>query len=91
VIDGADGPEEIEPPAAGHVLVEQDHAVRLPLEQREGVVAVGGGLHGEPLLLQKEHVGGKALDFVVYPEDAFGTGHGIKAKSVGRGGEAGKA
>jgi hypothetical protein len=60
------------------VLVEQDHAVRLPLKEGEGVVAVRGGLHGEPLLLQKEHVGREALDLVVHPENAFGTGHGRK-------------
>jgi hypothetical protein len=60
------------------MLVEQDHAVRLALEQRESVVAMGGGLHGEPLLLQKEDVGREALDLVVHPENALGTGHGRK-------------
>jgi hypothetical protein len=39
------------------------------------------GLHGEPLLLQKENMRGKALDFVVDPEDALWTGHGWKLKA----------
>ena len=74
----ADGAEELEPPPARHLLVEQDHAVGLALEQDEGVVAVGGGLHGEALLLQEQDVGREALDLVVHPEDALGTGHGGK-------------
>ena len=43
----ADGAEELEPAPARHLLVEQHHAVGLALEQGEGVVAVGGRLHGE--------------------------------------------
>ena len=79
----ADGAEQLEPPPAGHLLVEQHHAVGLALEQRERVVAVRGRLHGEALLLQKEDVGREALDLVVHPEDALGTGHGGKDSGMG--------
>ena len=41
VIDGPDGAEQLQPPAARHLLVEQHDAVGLALEQDEGVVAVG--------------------------------------------------
>ena len=87
VVDAADGLEELEPAPAGHLLVEQHHAVGLALEQDEGVVAVGGRLDGEALLLQKEDVGREALDLVVHPEDALGTGHGGKDSGI-RGGKA---
>ncbi len=60
------------------MLVEQHDAIRLALEQRQGVVAVGGPLDRESLLLEEEDVRGEALDLVVHPEDALGTGHGGK-------------
>ena len=84
VVDGPDGAEQLQPPPAGHLLVEQDHAVGLALEQDQRVVAVGGGLHGEALLLEKEDVGREALDLVVHPENALGTGHGGKIAGGGR-------
>ena len=78
VVDGTDGPEQLEPAAAGHLFVEQDHPIRLPLQQHQGVVAVGGGLHREALFLQEQDVGREALDLVVHPQDASGAGHDSK-------------
>ena len=75
VVDGADGLEEIQPAPAGHLLVEQHHAVGLALEQDQGVVAVGGGLDGKSLLFQEQDVGREALDLIIHPQNALGTGH----------------
>ena len=70
MVDGPDGAEQLEPAAARHLLVEQHDAVRLALQQDQGVVAVGRGLHGEALLLQEQDVGREAFDLVVHPENA---------------------
>ena len=80
VVDGPDGPEQLEPAAAGHLLVEQDDAVRLALEQDQRVVAVGGRLHGEALLFEEEDVRREALDLIVDPENALGAGHGTNIR-----------
>ena len=42
VVDRADGLEQLQPPAARHLLVEQHDAVGLALQQHQRVVAVGG-------------------------------------------------
>ena len=76
VVEGPDGAEQLEAAAAGHLLVEQHHAVGLPLQQHERVVAVRGGLDGESLLLEEQDVRREALDLIVDPQDALGTGHG---------------
>ena len=55
-IDGADFGNEVEPAAAGHLLVEQDHAVRLAAQQGERVVPVGRLLHREPLPFEEAAV-----------------------------------
>ena len=54
MVDGADGAEQLQPPPPRHLLVEQDHSIRLPLQQHQRVVAVGRRLHGETLLFQKQ-------------------------------------
>ena len=41
VVDGPDGAEQLQPPPARHLLVEQHDAVGLALEQHQRVVAVG--------------------------------------------------
>ena len=86
VVDGADGAKQLEPAAAGHLLIEQDHAVRLALQQDQGVVAVRGGLDGEALFLEEQDVGREAFDLVVHPEDALGAGHGGNRGRRGDGG-----
>ena len=78
MVDGPNGAEELEAATAGHLLVEQDDAIGLALQQHQGVVAVGGGLDGESLLLEEQDVRREAFDLVIDPENALGTGHGKK-------------
>ena len=86
VVDGPDGAEQLEPATARHLLVQQHDAVGLPLEQRQGVVAVGAGLDGETLLFQKQDVRREALHLIVDPENGFGPGHGGKVRrEMGKG------
>jgi hypothetical protein len=75
MVDGADGLEEIETAPPRHLLVEQYHAIRLPLKQHQGIISVGAGLDGEALFFKKENVGREALDLIINPQDAFGAGH----------------
>src|SRR5690606_1641945 len=58
-----------------HLLIQQHHAIRLPLQQHQGVIPVGGLLDREALLLEEQDVGGEALDLVVHPEDTAGAWH----------------
>src|SRR5262245_4718779 len=87
-IDGADFGDQLEAAAAGHLLIEQHHAVRLAAQHRERVIAVRRLRHGEPLLLQKAAVRGEAVDFVVNPENALRTRH--LARQASPAGEAGQ-
>ncbi len=74
-IDGADLGQQLEPAAAGHLLVEQHDAVGLAPQHGERVVAVRRLRHRESLLLEKAAVRGEAIDFVVNPENALRTRH----------------
>jgi hypothetical protein len=58
------------------VLIEQDHAVGLALEEDESVVSVGRLVHGEPLLLEEHGMRDKGLDLIVDPENSFRARHG---------------
>jgi hypothetical protein len=75
-IDGADLADQLEAPLPRKLLVQQDHAVRLAPQQRNGVVAVRRRLHLVPLLPEEQDVRLQRLDLVVHPEDGLGTGHG---------------
>ena len=75
VVDRADGLEQLEAAAPGHLLVEQHDAVRLALQQGERIVAVRRLLDRKALLLEEEEVGREAFDLIVHPEDALGAGH----------------
>ena len=59
LVQRPDGAEELEPAAAGHLLVEQDHAIGLALEHDEGVITMGAGVDGETLFLEKHDVRGE--------------------------------
>jgi heptosyltransferase-2 len=68
--------QQIEPAAAGELLVEQHDRVRLATQHHERVVAVRRLRDGEALLLEEVTVGGETPDLVVHPEDRAGTRHG---------------
>ena len=51
-IDRADRLKEVQPPAPRHLFVEKYHAVGLPLEQDQCIVAVGARFHSESLFFQ---------------------------------------
>src|SRR6267154_2210374 len=90
VVDfGADGvAQQREAATAGHLLVEQHDAVRLAPQHREGVVAVRRLRHRKPLLLEKAPVRGKAVNFVVNPENALRTRHlALQASPAGEAGQ----
>ncbi len=74
-IDAADFAEQLEPAFAGHLLVQEHHAVRLPAQEREGIVSVRRLLDGESLLFEEAAVPGEAFDFVIDPQDALGARH----------------
>src|SRR5216683_1240188 len=86
-VERADLADQLEPASPGHLLVQQHDAVRLAPQQRERVVAVGGGGHREPLALEEAPVRGEALDFVVYPEDGLRPHHRPKLMATGEAGQ----
>ena len=79
-VDRADLGEQLEPAAAGHLLVEQDYAVRLAPQQGEGIVTVRRLLDGKALPLEEAAVCRETFDFIVHPQNALGTRHRCQAK-----------
>ncbi len=59
----------LEPPLAGHLLVEQDDVDRVACKHRHRVVGVGGRQDVVAVVAQKQAVAFEQLRFVVHPED----------------------
>ena len=74
-VDGADLLDQLESPPPRQLLVQQDHAVRLPLQEGNRVVPMGGLLDRVPLFLEKQDVRAERFDFVVDPQNGLRTGH----------------
>ena len=74
-VDRADLAQQLEAAPAGHLLVQQHDAVRLPPQQRQRVVAVRRRRHGKALLFEEAAVRGEPFDLVVHPENALRTLH----------------
>jgi hypothetical protein len=67
MVDGSNGLKDLQPPPAGHLLVEQDDPVRLALEEDQGVVSMSCRFDGETLLFEKQDVRREALDLIIHP------------------------
>ncbi len=82
LVHRAYGAEQLESPSARHLLVQQHHAVGLPLHQDQCVIAVGRGLDRKALGLEEEHLGRQALDLIVHPENSLRPWHGSKVRAT---------
>jgi len=74
-IDRANFWDQLDAAAPGHLLVQQDNAVRLAPQHRERVIAVRRLRDRESLLLEELAMRREPVDFVVDPEDTLRTRH----------------
>jgi len=77
MVYGTDGLKEIQSAPAGHLLIKQNYAIRLPLKQNQRVVTVRGRFDGKSLLFEEEDMRRETLHLIVHPQNAFWSGHSV--------------